>query len=272
MKRIMDIVRTDFITMNGGKNEIRTLAILMSAMIVAGVFFASPLVSLYFPFLFSVFFVQMIFKNEMKYNCEKMYSILPIERKDLVNARYSYCCILFFGCNFIIYLLMQLSQKVQLFVKFTSGGQEEIDIVKLVAEKTHSGLTEFGFLTLCYTVTFHIGLSIMTFQLKRYFKAGAKTTSEAMKLTGKTVKLTKEEKRESFRSVTFLLGGLFLFIGILNGWIPVGQTLSIILSLLGKLAQLGNGLLFSAVIFIVSVMQALLNYFKTQIIYEKRDI
>lgn len=271
MKRIRDIIRADFITMNGAKNEMKSLAIICFVLITAGVVFASPMVGVYFPFVFSVFFVQIIFKNEMKYNCEKMYGVLPIERKDLVNARYLYCSILYFGGNLIFYLITLLSQKLQLFVKF-SDGSEETDVLAMIVKLMDDRFTEYGLLTLIYTIAFCFSLKLMTVQLILYFKNGAKKTKDSLKMMKGKTHYTKEEKKQIFISTVFILACLFLFFGLLSGAISIGPAASVFFMLIGQLAGLADGFLLNAVLLIVAVMQMVYAYFRTLIVYEQREI
>jgi len=270
MKRILNIIRTDLITMNGGKNEMKTLAITLFLIIAGGTLFLSPVVGLYFPFEFSAFFVPTIFKNEMKYNCEKMYSIVPIERKDLVNARYTFACGVYIAANLLFYLLMLLSQKLQLFVTFAGENGEQVDIIKMIMEKMNGQIGAYTLLTVLYAAVFAVGLNLMGTTMRNYFRAGASRFNKMMKMNG--VKKTKQEKIDTAKGAVFSGILLFLFVGLMTGLLPIGSVLSVIFMLIGKIAAMADGLLLSAVLIAMAVMKAVYNYFRTQFTYEKRDI
>ena len=85
---IRDIIRTDLITMRGGKNNSRTMLIFVMLLFGALGFMFSTLIGLYVPIMVAGFFVPMLFQNEMKYHCEKMYALLPVPRKALVQSRF----------------------------------------------------------------------------------------------------------------------------------------------------------------------------------------
>lgn len=271
MKRILDIIRTDLITMNGGKNEMKTLAITTILLIAGGTLFLSPMVGVYFPLEFGSFFVPTIFKNEMKYNCEKMYSIVPIERKDLVNARYAFACGVYIIANLLFYLLMLLSQKLQLFVTFAGENGEQTDIIKLVVERLGGKTSAFNLLTVVYAGVFAIGLNVMGITMRNYFRAGASRFNKLLQMSG-SVKRTKQEKLEAAWESVPIVIMLILFFGLILDLIPIGKVVSVIFMLIGQIASMADGLLLSAVFIAMAGMKAVYNYFRTQFVYEKRDI
>ena len=110
-KKILDLIRTDFITMSGGKNNIKT-AIILGALLFGGLgFLFSPLMGLYVPLGFSGFFVPMMFQNEMKYHSEKMFAILPVARKDLVRSRFLMSIVLYLAMALLFWHLKLLRKQ-----------------------------------------------------------------------------------------------------------------------------------------------------------------
>lgn len=64
MRRILDLIRVDLINMNGGKNNIRFILILLVAVCGTFGFVFSPLVGVYCPLVVGGFFVPMLFQAE----------------------------------------------------------------------------------------------------------------------------------------------------------------------------------------------------------------
>ena len=168
-KRIVDIIRSDFITMNGGKNNTRVIAVLITLFFGGLGFMFSPLVGLYVPFLVGCFFVPMLFQNEIKFHSEKLYSLLPIERKDLVRSRFVISVVLYTVFSLIFYFLMLLSLKIKPYYYILGEDAENADIIMILAQKSGS-MTELGIYNLLYFAVFSFGLMILSGSLKKYFK------------------------------------------------------------------------------------------------------
>lgn len=267
-KRILDIIRSDFITMNGGKNNTRIIAVLITLFFGGLGFMFSPLVGLYVPFLVGCFFVPMLFQNEIKFHSEKLYSLLPIERKDLVRSRFVMSVVLYTAFSLIFYFLMLLSLKIKPYYFILGEDAEHVDIIMLLAQKSGS-MTELGLYNLLYFAVFSVGLMILSGSLKKYFNDSR--AFEGIMLGEKR----RSNKKESIR-ILLMLGVIAIVIVlvamIISGYLPIRTAGTVILQLIMQLASAANGFLLGAVILTVAVMTFIYKYVCTILEYDEKEL
>ena len=267
-KKILDLIRSDFITMNGSKNNLRLSLVLVTLLCGGLGFMFSPLVGLYVPLLISSFFVPMIFQNEMKYHCAKLYPLLPIERKDLVRSRFIMSAVLYTVFSLLFYLLMLLSMKLKLYYFTYGDAAEQLDIIKILAEKA-GGMTELGIFALIYFASFSIGLMTLAGNLKKYFmdsQSFETLFSGEMRKTG---------KKENFRMLLILgviAAAILLIAMVISGYFPLGSAAAVIIQLFVQLASAANGFLFSAVLLTVAAMTVVYKYVCTVLEYDEKEL
>lgn len=263
-KRIGHIIRTDIITMNGGKNNLLFTVIIMALLIFAGTFFLSPLVVIYAPLGISGYFVPMIFQNEAKYHSEKMYNVLPVPRHELVTARF----ILVFGVNLVFavlsFLVMCLSFKLHIYIVFDGN-----DITSMIAEKAAGSLNAFEWTRMMFLAGETLAMFMVPQQLKNYFKDNQKFSNKV--IFSKKGKPTKQDIQDAMPVVFWLCVAAF-FMLVITGMIPVGPAGMLVMTILGKLGEAMHGWLLSAVFIIIGVMNVVLFYVKTQLMYEKKEL
>ncbi|MDE7098910.1 MAG: ABC-2 transporter permease, partial [Ruminococcus sp.] len=159
MKKLFDLIKADFITMNGGKNNMRTIFIFL--FIFCGVFglFISPLFGIYCPILMGGLFVPTIFKNERKYHSEKLHCLLPVKKQDVVKARFMMILGLYIIMSFLFYLIMLIALIFKTYYLFWGAMMaENMEILSLLAERSGGTFTVFGLFNLIYIVAFAIGM------------------------------------------------------------------------------------------------------------------
>lgn len=267
-KMILDLIRSDFITMNGSKNNIRMSLVLVTALCGGLGFMFSPLVGLYVPLIISSFFVPMIFQNEMKYHCERLYSLLPIERKDLVRSRYIMSAVLYIVFSMLFYLLMLLSMKLKLYYFTYGDAAEQLDIIKILAEKT-GGMTELGMFNLIYFAAFSVGLMTLASNLKKYFMD---SQYFEMLFSGEMKKSNKKENIRLLLILGIIAAVIFLLAMIVSGYIPLGAASAVIIQLFAALASAANGFPISAVLLTVAVMTVIYKYVCTVLEYDEKEL
>lgn len=267
-KKILDIIRSDFTTMNGGKNNLR-LSLVLSAVIFGGLGFVfSPIVGLYVPLIISSFFVPMIFQNEMKYHCEKLYSLLPIERKDLVRSRFVMSVVLYTAFSLMFYLLMLLSLKIKPYYFILGEESENADVIRIIAQKS-GVMTELGVFDLVYFAAFSIGLMTLSGNLKKYFMDSQ--TFEAL-FSGEIRKNGKKQRLNVILMFVVIAAVCVLTAMIISGYIPLGTAGVVILQLIVQLASAANGFLFGAVFLSIAVMTAVYKYICTVLEYDEKEL
>lgn len=263
-KRILDLIRTDLITMNGGKNNMRVIFVLMILFFGGLGFLFSPLMGVYVPFLTGAFFVPMMFQNEMKYHSEKMFALLPINRKDLVRSRFIMSFVLYVVSALLFYLLMLLSLKLKPYYFLLGEDAENTDVIRLIAERTGS-MTELGLFNLLYFGVFSVGLMTMSGSLRKYFRN--KATFESM-MSGGIRKATRKEKGYVLLAFAVIL---FLILNVTD-ILPVRTALAPAMQLLLQLAQAANGFLLGAVLVTVAVFSAIYKYICTVLEYDEKEL
>lgn len=261
IRKILNLMHADFITMNGGKESMRTLAVILFIFFGGLGFAASPLAGLYVPIILGGLFVPMLFHNEMKYKSEKMYSILPIERRDLVRSRFIISVGLYFAVSFVFYLLMLLSMKLGLYLP--SDGNENFDALSMLINLYGGGFTKLGMFNLLYFAAFSFGLIIMSGNLRKYFR-----NSEHFAALGQL----KKAKKEEYFLAALIFSIIILLVLTVSGILPFGTAVSVINQLLSQLANAANGFLLGAVLIAVAVMSMIYKYTCTILEYDKREM
>lgn len=266
MKKILDLIRVDLITMNGGKNNMKMIFVLM--FLFSGVlgFLFSPLLGLECPLLMGGFFVPMMFQNEIKYHSEKLYSILPINRRDLVKARFLLTTELYTALFLVFYLLMMLALKLKTYHLIFGNNAEEMDIIRSIVKMSDGAFTELGLFNLLYFTAYSFGLITSAGSLRKYFK-NSKSFSGIL-LIGKKKKADKKE----WAFGIFIIFVVVLWLLIVAEIIPAGSVILLILLLFLQLAQAANGFLLGAVMVTIAVFSAIYKYVCTVLEYDEKEL
>lgn len=261
MRKILDLIRVDLITMNGGKNNTRTILILM--FIIFGVlgFVFSPIIGLYCPLVTGGFFVPMLSRNEQKYHSDKLWGLLPIRRRDLVTARFALSITAYTALFLITYLIMLLAQKLKTYYLILGEGADELDFIAILVQRSGGGFTELGLFNLLYFGAFAFGLIFMTGSLRRYFK-DSKTTDISLK------NVTKKEYIYLLLAVVLIL----LLVLIVTGVLPIGSAVLVFVQIFAKLAEAANGFLLGAVLVTIALFSAVYKYICTVLEYDDKEL
>lgn len=261
VKRIKDLIRTDLITMSGGKNSQKTM--LLACVIAFGALgmVVSPLAGLYIPLLMGGFFVPMLFGNEMKYHSEKMFALLPVRRKDIVRSRFILSVGAYLIAAALFYLLMLLSIKLKLFLRFIDD--EKFDILSMLAERSGSTMSETGYFNVLYFAVSFWGLTLTTSALRKYFRNSS--------IFDTTIIIRKAGKQDYKMLIIAMLViiGLVVFITDL---LPVRAALAPVGAVIAMLFEAANGLLMGALLLVMGIMSAIYRYICTMLEYEEREL
>lgn len=261
MQKILDLIRVDLVNMNGGKNNMKTILILLFVLFGALGFLFSPIVGLYCPLVTGGFFVPMMFRNEQKYHSDKLWGLLPIRRRDLVSARFLFAAAFYVAMFLVSYLLMLLSQRLKLYYLILGDGAKELDFIALSVQRSGGGFTELGIFNLLYFGAFSIGLIIMTRGLRNHFK-GEKTIDFSLK------KATKKE----YVYFALIVAAILLVVLIVSGVLPIGPAVVVFVQIFAQLAQAANGFLLGAVLVAIAVFSAIYKYVCTVLEYDEKEL
>lgn len=253
-------MRVDIITINGGKNNIKTLLILL--FVVFGVlgFVFSPIIGLYCPLVVGGFFVSMLFQGEQKFHSDKLWGLLPIRRRDLVSARFALSITAYSALFLMIYFLMLLAQRLKIHYFILGEEADELDLIAIIAQRS-GGFTELGLFNLLYFGAFAFGLIFMTGSLRKHFK-DSKTAEMSLKKANK--------KEYVYLSLSVVL--ILLLILCISGVIPIGPAIYVFLQLLVQLAGAADGFLLGAVLVTTAIFSAIFKYICTVIEYDDKEL
>lgn len=261
MRRILDLIRVDIITMNGGKNNTRSMLIML--LVIFGVlgFVFSSLVGIYCPLLVGGFFAPMIFSSERKFHSEKLWGLLPIRRRDLVNARFLLSITVYTALFIVFYLLMLLSQTLKLNDIIFENGSAELDLVAILARQTGGAMTELGLFNLAYFAAFAFGLMFLTGSLRNHFK-------DSKAADGTLKKATRKEY--VYLLIIAAIGLLWAL--IISDVIKIGPLLMVLAQLFLQLASAANGFLLAAAMVAIGVFSAIYKYVCTVLEYDEKEL
>ena len=265
-KRILDLIRTDLITMNGNNNNMKTMGFTMILICGGLAFITTPVFGVFVPLFLSGFFVPMIFQNEIKYHSEKMFSLLPIERKDLVRSRYILCCGVYFIADILFFLLMLIALKLKLSYKIMGEEAAQIDIISMIVKKSNGAFKETGLLSLMYFAVVALGCIWLSSNLRNYFRDNS--------LFEQTFTLHKKGKFSLKNNLSYIVifGIILLYILVITGTIPAGAALSVITGLISELARAAGGIMLMIVMLTMGIVHLIYSYICTVIDYENKEL
>ena len=266
MNKTLELIKADIITMNGGKNGMRTMFVILFVIWGVAGFAFSPIYGLIVPLLMGVFFVPMIFQNELKYHSEKLHSILPINRRDLVTARFLFVTVLFTAMFIAFYLLMLLSLKIKLNYIIFGDDAEMFDTMGLLVSLSQGMFTEVGLLNLMYFTVYMCGMIGVAGLLRKHFK-DKESFSGTLTFGGK-----KEVRRQEMIAVFIVLGIMLIAVLAIADVLPIIPMLLPILAAALQLAQAANGVMLSAVAVAIAIFTVIYQYVCTVVEYDEKEL
>ncbi|MDE5859654.1 MAG: ABC-2 transporter permease [Oscillospiraceae bacterium] len=266
MKKLFDLMKVDLITMNGGKNSMKMIAVLIIVLCGFTGFCISPIAGVECPFLMGAFFVPMLFRNEMKYHSGKLWGLLPISRRELVNARFLLVLGLYPISSLLFYLLMLLSLAFKPYYLFFGEDAEKMDIIALLAEHSGGALTAVGLFNLIYSAGFAIGMILASGILRNYFK-----DPERFELSLSLGKVNKAHKKD-YRMELLVFAVILLWVLTVSGILPIGSAAAVIIQLFAQLAMAANGFLLGTVLVTMAVFSAIYAYICTVLEYDEKEL
>ena len=267
-QKLINIIRSDVITMSGEKNSMSSVLVMTMVFSVALEFLVSPLGGVIGVMMTGSFFIPALFHNELKYKSHKMWGLLPIERKDLVRSRFILIMMLYVAMGLILYLTALISLKVRLYEYILP---ENGDFLKEMAKTTDGMMTEFGLLNIYFAAFSAFGIRAMGSSLKQYF-FNKESFSTSLDLGVMKRKMTGKEKRKLIFTVISALALTVAFVLIITGMWDISAVLSIVAGLLLQLAQAGNGFLLGFVLISEAVLNMIYKYIVTLVDYEKYEM
>lgn len=260
MKKYLDIMRLDLITMNGEKTSMRTLLIMIFLGSVAGELFLSPMFGFIGMIMVGGMTVPIVFASHLKYGSEKIFGLLPISRRDLVKARFIMFVTLYLAMALVMYIFMEISLAVKIYAELTA------DMEKMLASMG-VGIAYNSLCRLLFFIFFMFGMACTASGLKGYF-----SDPEAYEaLMGAGTKARKMKPKDIIITL-LVIAALIVFFLFASGIIPLSAGFAVILQLFIQLFTAADGVLFSIVMLALSGFSVMYSYVCTVIEYEGKDI
>lgn len=244
-KRIFSIMRADLIMMNGGRNNLKLIVLIMCLTFGAMTYIA-PFMAILLPPLMSFFLVPMLFGNEMKYHCERLNTVLPVSRKDVADSRFLLTMSLYTGISLLFYVFMVLA----------------------VINQQHQGIILFlSSFNAPYAAAFSAGAVIISGKLRKYFSNVGKSSGEA-----KTGGIRKAGMKEYIRAVVVSGLLIFLFLLVFADLLPTIPLLEFVADLMRILGNAANGILLFAAFLTIAALSVTYRYICTVCEYEDKEL
>ena len=244
-KRLFSLIRSDLIMMNGGKNSLKLLVVILCLTFGAMVFIA-PFMAILVPPLMSFFFVSMLFGNEMKYHSEKMNAVLPVSRKDVVNSRFLLTMTFYAGISLLFYVLM---------------------ILAVINQQRQGVILFLSSFNAPYAAAFAIGAVIISDKLRKLFSDSRKTS-----ITAKTGGIRKAGMKEYIRALVISGVLIFIFLLVFADLLPAVPALGFVIGLLMILEKTADGILLLAAALTIAGLTVAYRYICTVCEYEDKEL
>ncbi len=227
---IKKLIRLDLIALSGRQKRMIPVMILLLLIGAAGAILIEPAIMLICMMIVSGMFPGLLFRTEESAHSSRVFTILPVARKEVVSARFLLLTSLLLTVSVISFAVMMLSCRLHIFL--TSGFYEEI-ISVLMPDLTTS-LNLRGFYQGLFSLVFMFCMGRQAKGLRKYFREGDTAAAEGtLRRIGKKILLPV--------AVIMLFELVMLLIGM-----PAFKFIMSVLSGLGSIfmamMKLGNGL------------------------------
>ncbi|MBR4223995.1 MAG: ABC-2 transporter permease [Oscillospiraceae bacterium] len=267
LQKIKKLIQTDIITMNGTKGAAKWTMILGVGLFTVLGMFGSPLAGVEAPVLIAFVLPSLLFHNAAKYNSERMHCVLPVSRRELVQARFimTVGAYLIMGIGF--YLLMLLSLKLELYKYVDLLCMGPIDTVEVTKKLMGVEKTDMGYYNSMYFAFFAVGIYLIGFELRRLF-------ADPESVLG-TIRLDNKKKRNIWRDfapVIVLLVCIALWVLYIRGCLPIDSFIAVASQLLMQLSNAADGAVEGLVLIAVASLSCIYKYVCTVIEYDRKEL
>lgn len=248
MEKLKHIIAIDRINISAGKNRLFLFLMVMLFFLVFAGFAYSPAAVFIDGILVAPMLPELVFQNEMKNHSEKLWGILPVSRKELVNARFFYMIAAYICIYFVLFVLMRISLALQLYDRW----QDESEIMELIAQHTGGAVSVKQIFYICAITGFAFGLITVSSSLRAFFKRDKLALSMR---SDDFFKSTKNMKTADKIVPIIIVIVVILFMFFMLGVIPLNAAASVLTQLILQLIISAHGIPFCAVILIFSLLQ-----------------
>lgn len=259
MKMILNLMRVDLISMlskNGGRfKSIVTTLIISIALCLLGIFVMPDFLAFYV-ILLSFLIVPRIIGQENKSESARLLCVIPMDRKNIVLARFTLAVSILTAVSLILYLLLRLSPALGIMNESATWMMVEIFL-----DYSGMNISVSGFANVLFFTCYMIGLMILSHKLRGYFKYGAINKRNSL--------IRKVLKGILIYLLCMAIGSVVIYLFT----IPLIQTVfSIFFSLFLILSIPVNGLLLCLTLFVTGCGTVVYQAVCSMIEYEEREL
>ncbi len=227
---IKKLIRLDLIALSGRQKRMIPVMILLLVIGAAGAILIEPAIMLICMMIISGMFPGLLFRTEESAHSSRVFTVLPVARKEVVSARFLLLTSLLLAVSVISFAVMMLSCRIHIFL--TSGFYEEI-ISVLMSDLTKT-LSLRGFYQGMFALVFLFCMGRQAKGLRKYFREGDTAAAEGtLRRIGKKILLPV--------AVIMLFELVMLLIGM-PAFKFIMSVLEGLWSIFMALLKLGNGL------------------------------
>lgn len=227
---IKKLIRLDLIALSGRQKRMIPVMILLLLIGAAGAILIEPAIMLICMMIVSGMFPGLLFRTEESAHSSRVFTILPVARKEVVSARFLLLTSLLLTVSVISFAVMMLSCRLHIFL--TSGFYEEI--ISVLMPDLAKSLNLRGFYQGLFSLVFMFCMGRQAKALRKYFREGDTAAAEGtLRRIGKKILLPV--------AVIMLFELAILLIGM-PAFKFIMSVLSGLWSIFMAMMKLGNGL------------------------------
>lgn len=259
MKMILNLMRVDLISMlskHGGRFKNIVTTLIISILICLLGIFVMPDFLAFYVIVLSFLIVPMIIGQENKSESEKLLCVIPMDRKNIVLARFTLAVSVLTAVSLILYLLLRLSPALDIMNESATWL-----VVEMFLEHSGMNLSVSGFVNVLFFTCYMIGLMILSKKMRSYFKYGAVSKRNSL--------IRKVLKGILIYLLCMAIGTVVIYLFT----IPIIQTVfNIFFSLFLMLSIPVNGLLLCLTLFVTGCGTVVYQAVCSMIEYEEREL
>ncbi|MBR5363137.1 MAG: ABC-2 transporter permease [Oscillospiraceae bacterium] len=257
---IKHLVRLDLIALNSKQKRLIPVMLILLAVGAVGAVFVEPALMLICMLIVSGMLPGMLFRTEESSHSAKVFSVLPVERKDVVSARFLLLTASLLCISLLSGIMMQISYHIHIFVMKDFYD----DIFSILMPDITDALKLNGFYKALFALVFMFCMGHQAKGLRKYFREGDTAAAESsLRRIGKKVLLP----------VIIIL--LFELVVVLIGMPAFKVFMSVLSGLCGMITtmlKLRNGLVMLLIFIAAGFGFAAYHYTAATLEYDDKEL
>lgn len=264
MKTLLDIMRTDIITANGKKHSFTRFLILSAVISVISGLLLSPVMQFLILLIFAAATVSSLYQAAEQSGGERMYSVLPVKRAQIVLARFLMTAGLFAAMCLLCAVLIPITVRLQLYVSV--WGIDIGEMLMLVGNVTGNHISESNLYLIVLCAVFWLGMLILPRNMRRYLRNAGKIDD------GKKLFRTAKKVFTVIGIILVVEFALAAVIGLGMQSAIFGTLLMMCMKLIDALAKAGGGVMLCLILLAMGIGEAVYQYVCAVIEYDEKEL